>query len=138
MAQGEPVPPPPLSGRSESLGRSCRRLIAGGERAAPERYPRGPTQAAKKRGLTERSHGQSKRSGFLPTGKSTPVPGSSSLRHGLRPWVAATKHQGGRRTNPGPSRIWPWVVGRKLAPEGKPDLPRRRSGFRKERQGQVR
>ena len=33
------VPPPPVQADGEPLGRSCRRMVAGGEIAVPEMYP---------------------------------------------------------------------------------------------------
>jgi hypothetical protein len=70
-----PVPPLLVQAGREPLGRSCRWMQAGGERAAPERYPCGPTQATNRRGLAKRSQGACQRSGFRPTGNGAPVPG---------------------------------------------------------------
>src|SRR6185369_12166021 len=46
--------PSPIQVGDESLGRSLRRMQAGGERAAPERYWCGAMQTAKRPGLTQR------------------------------------------------------------------------------------
>jgi hypothetical protein len=46
--------PSPIQGGDESLGRSLRRMQAGGERAAPERYWCGAMQTAKRPGLAQR------------------------------------------------------------------------------------
>jgi hypothetical protein len=46
--------PSPIQVGDESLGRSLRRMQAGGERAAPERYWCGAMQTAKRPGLAQR------------------------------------------------------------------------------------